>query len=62
MDNEARERLKNIARNLVDSSFARATDDSYTEEEFQKSVEGLVNHLMAVRRRIHGAVLQNQLA
>ncbi len=58
MDNEARERLKNVARNLVDSSFAKACDDSFTEEEFQKSVEGLVNHLMAVRRRTRGAVLQ----
>ena len=33
MDNEARERLKNIARNLVDSSFAKACDDSFTEED-----------------------------
>jgi hypothetical protein len=62
MDNEARERLKNIARNLVDSSFAKACDDSFTEEDFQKSVEGLVNHLMAVRRRTRGVVLQKQMA
>lgn len=62
MDNEARERLKNVARNLVDSSFAKACDDTFTEEEFQTSVEGLVNHLMAVRKRTRGAVLQKETA
>jgi hypothetical protein len=51
VNNEAKERLRTIARKLVDVSFVEACDDASTEEEFQKAVDALVNHLMKVRKR-----------
>ena len=51
MNNEVRERLKNLTRKLADSSFARANDDDTTEGEFEASLEELTHHLREVRRR-----------
>jgi hypothetical protein len=62
VNNEAKERLRNIARKLVDASFAEACDVTSTEEEFQKTVDALVNHLMKVRRRSQTLQLDRQLA
>ena len=62
MNNEAKERLRNIARKLVDVSFAEACDDASTDEEFQKTVDALVNHLMKVRRRSQTLHFDRQLA
>ena len=62
MDIEAKERLRNIARGLVDASYARACDYGATEEEFQETVDEVVNHLIRVRRRAQGLILQRQMA
>jgi hypothetical protein len=62
MNNEAKERLRNIARKLVDVSFAEACDDTSTDEEFQKTVDALVNHLMKVRKRAQTLHFDRQLA
>lgn len=62
MNNEAKERLRTIARKLVDASFLEACDDTSTEEEFQKTVDALVNHLMKVRKRSQALHLDKQLA
>jgi hypothetical protein len=62
VNNEAKERLRNIARKLVDVSFAEACGDTSTEEEFQKTVDALVNHLMKVRKRSQALHLDRQLA
>jgi len=51
VDNEAKERLRNVTRKLVEVSFSTACDETSTDEEFQKAVDSLVNHLMKVRRR-----------
>ena len=51
MENEAKERLRSIARKLVDVSFAEACDVASTDDEFQKAMDALVNHLKKVRRR-----------
>ena len=62
MNNEAKERLRSIARKLLDASFAGACDDASTEEEFQKSVDALVNHLVKVRKRSQSLHLEKQTA
>ena len=62
MNNEAKERLRNIARKLVDVSFAAACDDTSTEEEFQKTVNALMNHLIKVRKRSQALHLDKQMA
>ena len=62
MNNEAKERLRNIARKLVDVSFAVACDDTSTEEEFQKTVNALMNHLIKVRKRSQALHLERQMA
>ncbi len=51
VDIEAKERLSNIAKRLLETSYAHACDFTATDEEFQKSVDALVNHLAKVRRR-----------
>jgi hypothetical protein len=51
MDIEAKERLRNITNRLVGASYAKACDPGVTEEDFQRSVNALVSHLMKVRRR-----------
>lgn len=61
MNNEAKERLRTIARKLVDASFAEACDDLSTQEEFQKTVDVLVNHLMKVRKRSQSLHLEKQI-
>ena len=61
MDNEARERLRNIAKRFVDVSFATACDCNSTDEEFQNAVDALVNHLMNVRRRSQELSLEKQM-
>ena len=62
MNNEAKERLRNIARKLVDVSFVEACDDTSTEEEFQKTVDALVNHLIKVRKRSQALHLEKEMA
>lgn len=62
MNNEAKERLRSIARKLVDVSFAEACDNTSTEAEFQKTVDALVNHLMKVRRRSQELHLEREMA
>jgi hypothetical protein len=61
VNNEAKERLRSIARKLVDASFAEACDDISTEAEFQKTVDALVNHLMKVRKRSQALHLEKQV-
>jgi hypothetical protein len=61
VNNEAKERLRTIARKLVDASFAEACDDLSTQEEFQKTVDVLVNHLMKVRKRSQSLHLEKQI-
>ncbi|HEX7573166.1 MAG TPA: hypothetical protein VF514_08720 [Bacteroidota bacterium] len=61
MNNEAKERLRSIARKLADASFAEACNDISTEEEFQKTVDALVNHLMKVRKRSRALHLEKQV-
>ncbi|HTY57938.1 MAG TPA: hypothetical protein VMF59_03935 [Bacteroidota bacterium] len=51
MDIEAKERLRHIAKRLLESSYVKACDYTTSEEEFQEAVDALVNHLMKVRRR-----------
>ncbi len=60
MNNEAKERLRSIARKLLDASFAEACDDMSTEEEFQKTVDALVNHLVKVRTRSQALHMEKQ--
>ena len=62
MNNEAKERLRTIARKLVDVSFVEACDDGATEEEFQKTVDALVNHLVKVRKRSQTLHLEKEMA
>jgi hypothetical protein len=62
VNNEAKERLRNIARKLVDVSFAVACDDTSTEEEFQKTVNALMNHLIKVRKRSQALHFESQMA
>jgi hypothetical protein len=62
VNNEAKERLRNIARRLVDVSFAEACDETSTEEEFQKTVNALMNHLIKVRKRSQALYLDKQMA
>jgi hypothetical protein len=61
MNNEAKERLRTIARKLVDASFSEACDDLSTQEEFQKTVDVLVNHLMKVRKRSQSLHFEKQI-
>ena len=51
MNNEVRERLRHLTRKLADSSFARASDELTTEDEFEAAMEELSHHLREVRRR-----------
>jgi len=51
MNNEVRERLKHLTRKLADSSFARASDELTTDDEFERALEELLHHLREVRRR-----------
>jgi len=51
MNNEVRERLRNLTRKLADSSFAKASDDMTTEGEFEAALDELSHHLKEVRRR-----------
>lgn len=62
VNNEAKERLRTIARKLLDVSFVEACDDASTEEEFQKAVDALVNHLMKVRKRSQALHLEKEMA
>ena len=61
MDNEARERLWNIAKRLVDVAYAKACDHAESDEEFQRSVDALVNHLRKVRRRSEELYTERQM-
>jgi hypothetical protein len=60
MDIEAKERLRHIARRLVDASYVKACDPAASDEEFRKSVDALVNHLTNVRRRSLEAYREEQ--
>jgi len=51
MNNEVRERLKHLARKLADNSFAMASDELTTDDEFEAAMEELLHHLREVRRR-----------
>lgn len=53
MNNDAKERLRNVARRLTETAFWLACDDSSSEEEYQESLDALVNHLTKVRKRTH---------
>ena len=53
MNNEAKERLRNVARRLAETAFMLACDETSIEEEYQESVDALVNHLAKVRKRMH---------
>jgi hypothetical protein len=62
MDIEAKERLWSITKRLVDASYAKACDVSATEEDFQKTVNALVHHLLKVRRRSEESHMEKQMA
>lgn len=62
MDNEAKERLWNVAKKLVEVSYTNACDHTSTDEEFQKTVDALVSHLMKVRRRSQVLYLEKETA
>jgi len=51
MNNEVRERLRNLSRKLADAAFARACDSAATAEDFQEALDALDVHLKEVRRR-----------
>ena len=62
MNNEVRERLRNLTRRLADVSFAKACDDSSTGEEFQNALDALADHLKEVRKRSLQVSLERELA
>jgi len=51
MNNEGRERLKNLTRKLADNSFIKASDELATNAEFEAALDELSHHLKEIRRR-----------
>ena len=51
MNNEVRERLRNLTRRLADVSFVRACDTNSSAEEFHQALDALEDHLKEVRKR-----------
>ncbi|HUI10987.1 MAG TPA: hypothetical protein VL221_11715 [Bacteroidota bacterium] len=61
MNNEVRERLRNLSRRLADAAFARACDGEVRAEEFQEALDALDAHLKEVRRRYAEMHLEREL-
>ena len=61
MNNEAKERLKYLTRRLADASFAKACDTAASDEEFQRAMDALMNHLQEVRKRAMALYLTKEL-
>jgi len=61
MNNEVRERLRNLSRKLADAAFARACDDAASAGEFQEALDALDAHLKEVRRRYAQVHLEREL-
>jgi len=53
VNNEAKERLRYVARRLTETAFMLACDESSSEQEFQESIDALMDHLTKVRKRTH---------
>jgi len=51
MENEVRERLRNLTRTLAEGAFARACDGASTAGEFREALDALEVHLKEIRRR-----------
>jgi len=62
MNNEVRERLRNLSRRLADAAFARASDGAATEEEFREALDALEGHLKEVRRRYAAMHVEREFA
>jgi len=62
VNNEAKERSKKVARSILEKTYAHALDGLSSEEEFQESVNELVDHLNGVRRRSRVVTLEAQVA
>jgi hypothetical protein len=60
MENDARERLWNITKRLVNVTYTAACDSSSTDKEFQTTVDALVHHLENVRRRARELSMEKQ--
>lgn len=62
MNNEAKERLRTVTRNLADITFVHAHGLDSSEEEFQTALEALVEHLVKVRKRAQEILQVKEMA
>ena len=62
MNNDAKERLRSVARRLAETAFMLASDDATDDQEFQSSIDALVLHLTNVRKRTQDMHTEELLA